>query len=90
MPQGHADATRPGTGLSPVHWQLPLELVQVLESQACIEAVAAEVIAARVVEAGLIELGLMPHGRCSVRTGLCGNGPAPLPFQQGDSAVMTP
>jgi hypothetical protein len=23
--------------------------------------------------AWLIELGLMPNGRCSVRTGLCGN-----------------
>jgi hypothetical protein len=66
----------------PVQWHLPGGLLDALESQAAIDGVTADVIAARVVEAGLIELGLMPHGRCSVRTGLCGGGPVPLPFQQ--------
>jgi len=29
----------------------------------------------------------MPNGRCSVRTGLCGSGPVPLPVQQQSSGL---
>lgn len=76
--------------LRPVHWQLPAWLLNTLEGQADIEGLPAERIAARVLETGLIELGLMPNGRCSVRTGLCGSGPVPLPVQQsGGSRAAT-
>ena len=72
--------------LRPVHWQLPVELLDPLEHQAGTEGLPAEQIAARILEAGLIELGMMPNGRCSVRTGLCGSGPVPLPLQQTSGA----
>jgi len=72
--------------LRSVQWQLPAALLDVLEHQAGTEGLPAQRIAARVLEAGLIELGLMPHGRCSVRTGLCGSGPVPLPVQQSSGA----
>lgn len=65
-----------------VSWHLPEVLIEAIDKQAATEAVSSEVIAARVVEAGLSELGLLPNGRCSVRTGLCGSGPVPLPMQQ--------
>lgn len=72
----------------PAGWRLPPVLVAVVESQARVEGVSADAIATRVVEAGLNELGLLPNGRCSLRTGLCGGGPVPLPIQQkGSSAV---
>ncbi|MFQ6540310.1 MULTISPECIES: hypothetical protein [Aphanothece] len=74
-------------GLKPVHWHLPEALLDALRSQAAIDGVAVEVIAAWVVEAGLIDLGLMPNGRCSLRTGLCGGGPVPLPIQQSASTT---
>ena len=75
--------------LRPVHWQLPAALLDALEHQAGTEGLPAEQIAARMLEAGLIELGMMPNGRCSVRTGLCGSGPVPLPQRQtsGTSAA---
>jgi hypothetical protein len=57
-------------------------VLEAVENQAALEGVQAEVIAVRVMEAGLSELGLMPHGRCSLRTGVCGAGPLPLPIQQ--------
>lgn len=76
--------------LLPARWRLPALLLTAVESQAAIEGVAADVIAARVVETGLRELGLTPHGRCSIRTGLCGGGPEPLAIQQHGSAVTTP
>jgi hypothetical protein len=69
-----------------VQWQLPAALLEAIEHQAATEGLPAERIAARVLEAGLIELGLMPNGRCSVRTGLCGSGPVPLPVQQSSGA----
>jgi hypothetical protein len=69
-----------------VQWQLPAALLDALEHQAGTEGLPAERIAARVLEAGLTELGLMPNGRCSVRTGLCGSGPVPLPVQQNSGA----
>ena len=65
-----------------MHWQLPAWLIEALESHATSDGLSAELLAARLHEAGLIELGLMPNGRCSVRTGLCGNGPVTLPVQQ--------
>ena len=78
--------------LRPVNWQLPAALLDALEHQAGTEGLPAEQIAARILEAGLIELGMMPNGRCSVRTGLCGSGPVPLPLQQtsGTSAPPEP
>jgi hypothetical protein len=71
----------------PAGWRLPAVLLAAVESQAAVEGVTPDVIAARVVEAGLMELGIMLHGRCSVRTGLCGGGPIPLPIQQNLSVV---
>ena len=68
--------------LQSVQWQLPAGLLEALEQQAAIEQLPPDLLAARVLEAGLIELGMMPNGRCSVRTGLCGSGPVPLPVQQ--------
>jgi hypothetical protein len=65
-----------------VCWDLPAELLDPLRRQAELESVPVDVVTARVLAAGLIELGWMPYGRCSVRTGLCGGGPAPLPIQQ--------
>ena len=83
-----ATATMDRSGLTPVRWQLPAWLIEAIESHAASEELSAELLASRVLEAGLIELGLMPNGRCSVRTGLCGNGPVPLPMQQ--NTVITP
>ena len=74
------------SNLMTVHWQLPAVLLDALKRQADIEELPAEQFAAHVLEAGLIELGLMPNGRCSVRTGLCGSGPVPLPLQQNSGA----
>lgn len=72
----------------PAGWRLPAVLLAAVQFQAGVEGVSPDVVAARVVEAGLNELGLMPNGRCSLRTGLCGGGPIPLPVQQkGSSAV---
>jgi hypothetical protein len=76
--------------LRTVQWQLPDGLLEALEHQAAIEELAPELLAARVLEAGLIELGIMPNGRCSVRTGLCGSGPVPLPIQQQPSGARPP
>lgn len=83
----------PPTVLTPsdhrsVQWHLPAWLVEALESQAASEGQQLDLLAARVLEAGLTELGLMPHGRCSVRTGICASGPVPLPVQQ-DSLQQT-
>ncbi len=73
--------------LQSVQWQLPAGLLEALEQQAAIEELPPNLLAARVLEAGLIELGMMPNGRCSVRTGLCGSGPVPLPVQQQSSRL---
>ncbi len=73
--------------LQSVQWQLPAGLLEALEQQAAIEELPPDLLAARVLEAGLIELGMMPNGRCSVRTGLCGSGPVPLPVQQQSSGL---
>jgi hypothetical protein len=69
-----------------VCWELPAELLHPLRRQAELESVPVDVVTARVLAAGLIELGWMPFGRCSVRTGLCGGGPVPLPIQQQSSS----
>jgi hypothetical protein len=69
-------------GPQAANWQLPPQLLSVVESQAALEGVAAEVIATRLLQAGLNDLGLQPQGRCSLRIGLCGAGPVPLPLQQ--------
>jgi hypothetical protein len=79
-------STPPDSGLpQPVSWRLPAVLLEAVDNQAALEGVEAEEIAVRVMEAGLSELGLMPRGRCSVRTGVCGVGPLPLPIQQSCS-----
>jgi hypothetical protein len=72
----------------PASWRLSAVLLAAVESQARVEGVSADEIAARVVEAGLNELGLLPNGRCSLRTGLCGGGPVPLPIQQQGSSPL--
>jgi len=72
----------------PAGWRLPAVLLAAVESQARVEGVSADEIAVRVVEAGLNELGLLPNGRCSLRTGLCGGGPVPLPIQQQVSSPL--
>ena len=82
----NSEAVMETSDLRPVHWQLPVELLDALEHQAGTEGLPAEQIAARILETGLIELGMMPNGRCSVRTGLCGSGPVPLPLQQTSGA----
>lgn len=69
-------------GAKQAGWHLPAHLLAAVQAQATLEGVTTDAIAARVVEIGLRELGLMPNGRCSVRTGLCGSGPTPLPMQQ--------
>jgi len=84
----NATATMDPSGLTPVQWQLPAWLIEAIENHAASEDLSAELLASRVLGACLIELGLMPNGRCSVRTGLCGNGPVPLPVQQ--NTVNTP
>jgi hypothetical protein len=80
-PSSNQDSAVP----QPVSWRLPAVLLEAVDNQAALEGVPAEEIAVRVMEAGLSELGLMPHGRCSVRTGVCGAGPLPLPIQQSCS-----
>ena len=65
-----------------VHWKLPQGLVIQIEALASAEGCAPEVIASRILLAGVAETGLTAAGRCSVRTGLCSEGPTQLPIQQ--------
>jgi len=65
-----------------VHWHLPVPLVERIEALAALEGSAAETIAARILSTGSADVGLTAGGRCSVRTGLCSEGPTPLPLQQ--------
>ncbi|MBM5800842.1 MAG: hypothetical protein ACKOCM_02045 [Cyanobacteriota bacterium] len=74
--------TTPTAELQPVHWNLPQGLVSQIEALASAECCSPEVIASRILLAGVAETGLTAAGRCSVRTGLCSEGPTPLPIQQ--------
>jgi hypothetical protein len=65
-----------------VHWRLPVELVERIEALAAEEGNEAEAIAARILSTGSADVGLTAGGRCSVRTGLCSEGPTPLALQQ--------
>jgi len=65
-----------------VHWSLPVELVRSIETLASSEGIAAEAIASRILGRGIAETGITPAGRCSLRTGLCSEGPTPLAIQQ--------
>lgn len=68
--------------LRQVHWHLPQELVTHIEALAAAEGSPPQRIASRILAAGVAEAGLTAAGRCSVRTGLCSEGPTPLPIQQ--------
>lgn len=68
-----------------VHWHLPLEVVNHIEALAAAEGSQPELIASRMLSAGVAEAGLTAAGRCSVRTGLCSQGPTPLPLQQAQT-----
>jgi hypothetical protein len=65
-----------------VHWYLPATLVTAIESLATAEGTATELMVSQILSRGIAEAGLTPHGRCSVRTGLCSEGPTLLPIQQ--------
>lgn len=65
-----------------VRWQLPAELLAALAALAAADGSTIEAAAAQVLQHGLQEIGVAPHGRCSLRTGLCSEGPKPLPLQQ--------
>lgn len=65
-----------------VHWHLPTTLVTAIESLAIAEGMATELMVSQILSRGIAEAGLTPHGRCSVRTGLCSEGPTLLPIQQ--------
>jgi hypothetical protein len=65
-----------------VHWHLPTTLVTALESLATVEGTSTELMVSQILSRGIAEAGLTPHGRCSVRTGLCSEGPTLLPMQQ--------
>lgn len=62
--------------------RLPRQLLSVLEDEARSQGVSQERLVAEMLTR---QLGSIPHkgaGRCSLRTGLCSEGPTPLPLQQ--------
>lgn len=71
---------------SPVPWMLPTTVLQTIAAMARAEQSEPQVIALRLLERGIAEQGLTTTGRCSVRTGLCSQGPTPLALQQENTA----
>jgi len=65
-----------------VHWHLPWALVSAIESLAAADGTTVELMASQILSRGIAEAGVTPAGRCSVRTGLCSEGPTRLPIQQ--------
>ena len=63
---------------------LPDLLVGALQLQAESEAIPLKVLLSRLIQSGAIAEGISVNGRCSLRTGLCSEGPLPLPLQQCD------
>lgn len=74
------------TDLSPVPWMLPTTVLQTIAAMARAEQTEPQVIALRLLERGIAEQGLTTAGRCSVRTGLCSQGPTRLALQQENTA----
>ncbi|MEB3266008.1 MAG: hypothetical protein VKN13_05270 [Cyanobacteriota bacterium] len=72
----------PAEVLQPVTWQLPGKLVERIQALAKLEGIAEDNLVQDILAAGITEAGLTTSGRCSVRTGLCSEGPQPLPMQQ--------
>jgi len=65
-----------------VQWFLPAELVRSIETLAAAEGIDTEQIASQILSRGIADAGITPAGRCSLRTGLCSEGPTPLAIQQ--------
>lgn len=67
---------------SAVSWQLPPALIEAIDGLAAAEGASSDQIAAALLQLGLQERGAAPYGRCSLRIGVCSEGPQPLPLQQ--------
>jgi hypothetical protein len=65
-----------------VLWSLPRSVLSAIEGLAAAEGTAVETMAEQILRRGIAEAGVTPNGRCSVRTGLCSEGPTLLPIQQ--------
>lgn len=70
-----------------VELNLPEALVLCIRDQAQLEGVAFVDVVRRLLEIGIAEQGLTVSGRCSLRTGLCSQGPTPLPVQQASATL---
>ncbi|MFM8544774.1 MAG: hypothetical protein ACKOAP_07275 [Vulcanococcus sp.] len=71
--------------LTAVALNLPESLVLCIRDQAQLEGVAFADVVRRLLEIGIADQGLTVSGRCSLRTGLCSQGPTPLPVQQASA-----
>ena len=65
-----------------VDWDLPEDLVSVLDDMAAIQGTSVSEIVASILSHSMEQGGMGGSGRCSVRTGLQSKGPRPLPLQQ--------
>jgi hypothetical protein len=65
-----------------VNWELPEDLVRILDDMAAIQGTSASEIVISMLSHSIEQSGMPGSGRCSVRTGLHSAGPRPLPLQQ--------
>jgi len=70
------------TPLAGLEQLLPADLRAAIELQAQAEGLEPMVLISRLIQAGAMAEGISVAGRCSLRTGLCSEGPRPLPLQQ--------
>ncbi|MEB3276912.1 MAG: hypothetical protein VKM92_08100 [Cyanobacteriota bacterium] len=70
------------TAMAQLEQLLPADLRLAIELQAQAEGLESVELISRLIQAGAMAEGISVAGRCSLRTGLCSEGPRPLPLQQ--------